>query len=137
MSSRVTLQGRLTRDPEMRFTSSGTAVAQFAVVTVKRVKNGEVWEDQDVSFWDCTAFGQFAENIVESLEKGSSVIVQGMMRQESWTNKDGDKRTSWKVLADDVGISIKWKKPDNVGTKGSSSSRQPAAVGGFSADPPF
>src|ERR1700722_15334009 len=124
MSSKVTLQGRLTRDPEMRFTSSGTAVAQFAVVTVRRVKNGEIWEDQDVSFLDCTAFGQFAENIVESLEKGSSVIVSGMMKQESWTNKDNEKRTGWKVLVDDLGVSIKSKK--RVRSKGATSSRQPA-----------
>jgi single-strand DNA-binding protein len=136
MSSQVTLQGRLTRDPELRFTASGTAVAQFAVVTVRRVKNGEVWEDTDVSFWDCTAFGQFAENIVESLEKGSSVIVRGMMKQESWTNKDNEKRTGWKVLVDDVGISIKWKKPSSSG-QGVSSARQPAMAGGFSEDPPF
>lgn len=136
MSSKVTLQGRLTRDPELRFTQSGTAVAQIAVVTVRRVKNGEVWEDQDVSFWDCTAFGPMAENIVESMEKGTSVIVTGNMRQESWTTKDNEKRTSWRVNIEDIGVSVRWKSLADA--KGGSTRREPVKTGaGFNDDPPF
>lgn len=137
MSSKVTLQGRLTRDPELRFTQGGTALAQFSVVTVRRVKNtssGE-WEDQDVSFWDCTAFGPMAENIVESMEKGTSVIVTGNMRQESWTTKDNEKRTSWRVNADDVGVSVRWKA---IGEAAKSNGKAPAGIaGGYNSDPPF
>jgi|ERR1700722_3956811 len=138
MSSKVTLQGRLTRDPELRFTQSGTAVAQFAVVTVRRVKNASTgdWEDQDVSFWDCTAFGTMAENIVESMQKGTSVIVTGSMRQESWTTKDQEKRTSWRVNVDDVGVSVRWKSLSEAKTGGSH--REPVKTGaGFTDDPPF
>lgn len=138
MSSKVTLQGRLTRDPELRFTQGGKAVAQFAVVTVRRAKNtaGE-WEDQDVSFWDCTAFGDMAENIVESMEKGTSVIVTGNMRQESWNTKDGEKRTSWRVNVDDVGVSVRWKAIGEAKTGGSNRQPVKTAAGSFSDDPPF
>ena len=140
MSSKVTLQGRLTRDPELRFTQSGTAVAQFAVVTTRRVKNASTgdWEDQDVSFWDCTAFGAMAENIVESMQKGTPVIVTGAMRQESWTTKDQEKRTSWRVNVDDVGVSVRWKAIGDS-TKTGGSLREPVKTGaaGFSDEPPF
>jgi len=138
MSSKVTLQGRLTRDPELRFTQGGTAVAQFAVVTVRRAKTAAGdWEDQDVTFWDCTAFGTMAENIVESMQKGTSVIVVGNMRQESWTTKEQEKRTSWRVNVDDVGISVRWKSLSEAKT--GSSNREPVKTGGgsFSEDPPF
>jgi single-strand DNA-binding protein len=138
MSSKVTLQGRLTRNPELRFTQSGTAVAQFAVVTVRRVKNVSTgdWEDQDVSFWDCTAFGSMAENVVESMSKGTSVIVIGSMRQESWTTKEQEKRTSWRVSVDDVGISVRWKSISEAKT--GNSHREPVKTGaGFSDEPPF
>jgi single-strand DNA-binding protein len=137
MSSKVTLQGRLTRDPELRFTQGGKAVAQFSVVTTRRTKNqaGE-WEDADVSFWDCTAFGDMAENIVESMEKGTSVIVTGNMRQESWNTKEGEKRTSWRVNVDDVGVSVRWKAIGEAKTGGSL--REPVKAGaGFSDEPPF
>lgn len=135
MSSKVTLQGRLTRDPELRFTQGGKAVAQFSVVTVRRVKKNDVWEDEDVSFWDCTAFGDMAENIVESMEKGTSVIVIGSMRQESWTTKDNEKRTSWRVNVDDVAVSVRWKAISEAKT---GSHREPVktVAGGFS-EPPF
>ena len=138
MSSKVTLQGRLTRDPELRFTQGGTAVAQFAVVTVRRVKKNDEWVDEDVSFWDCTAFGPMAENIVESMEKGTSVIVTGNMRQESWTTKEQEKRTSWRVNVDDVGVSVRWKAIGDS-TKSGGSLREPVKTGaaGFSDEPPF
>lgn len=136
MSSKVTLQGRLTRDPELRFTQGGKAVAQFAVVTVRRVKKNDVWEDEDVTFWDCTAFGDMAENIVESMQKGTSVIVVGNMRQESWNTKEGEKRTSWRVNVDDVAVSVRWKAFGE--SKSGGSLREPVKTGGgFSADPPF
>lgn len=111
MSSQVTIKGRIVKDPELRFTNSGTPVASFTVVTARRVKNAQdQWEDADVSYWDCTAFKEFAENIVESCEKGTSVVVTGAMRQEKWQTKDGEARTSWKILVDDMGVSCKFKK---------------------------
>ena len=110
MSTPVTLRGRLTRDPEMRYSNAGKPVTKFAVVTSRRVKDQQTneWSDADVTFWDCVAFGQLAENCAESLEKGTAVIVQGNASQEEWTTKDGEKRRSMKVVADEVAPSLRF-----------------------------
>lgn len=110
MSTSVTLSGRLVRDPELRYAASGTPVARFAVVTSRRVKDqqsGE-WSDKDTTFWECVAFKQLAENVAESLEKGTAVIVQGNAAQEEWEDRDGNKRRSVKVTVDDVAPSLRW-----------------------------
>jgi single-strand DNA-binding protein len=110
VSTPVTLCGRMVRDPEMSYSQKGTAVARFAVVTSRRVKDrdsGE-WRDESTSFWECVAFGQMAENIAESLEKGTAVLVTGHAAQEKWTNKEGEPRTSWKVTVDEAGPSLRW-----------------------------
>ncbi len=111
MSTPVTLRGRLTRDPEMRYSAAGKPVVKFAVVTSRRVKDQQTgeWSDSDVTFWDCVAFGQLAENCAESLEKGTAVIVQGNAAQEEWTTKDGEKRRSMKVVVDEVGPSLRFQ----------------------------
>lgn len=110
MSTAVTLRGRLTRDPELRFSAAGKAVAKFAVVTSRRVKDqdsGE-WSDKDTTFWDCVAFGDLANNVAESLEKGTAVIVTGNASSEEWEGKDGEKRRSMKVVADEVAPSLRF-----------------------------
>ncbi|MFZ0227446.1 MAG: single-stranded DNA-binding protein, partial [Mycobacterium sp.] len=110
MSTPVTLRGRLTRDPEMFYSAAGKPVVKFAVVTSRRVKDQQTseWSDADTTFWDCVAFGQTAENVAESLEKGTAVIVQGNAAQEEWTTKDGEKRRSMKVVVDDVAPSLRF-----------------------------
>ena len=110
MSTSVTLRGRLTRDPEMRYSGSGKCVTKFAVVTSRRFKNDQSgeWEDRDTTFWDCVAFGQLAENCAESLEKGTAVVVTGNAAQEEWTTKEGEKRKSMKVVAEDVAPSLRF-----------------------------
>jgi len=130
MSSPVTLKGRLIKDPELRYTNSGKAVAQFTVVTAKRFKKDDEWVEQDTSFWDVTAFDKLAENILESCQKGTSVIVTGAMRQEKWVNKDQENRTSWKVLADDVALSLKSQQA-------SVQANEKVSAGGFREEPPF
>lgn len=110
MSTPVTLKGRLTKDPELKYSGSGKGVVRFSVVTSRRVKDNQTgeWSDADTTFWDCVAFGQLAENIAESLEKGTAVVVQGNAAQEEWTTKEGDKRRSMKVIAEDVAPSLRW-----------------------------
>ena len=73
MSTPVTLRGRLTRDPEMRYSNAGKPVTKFAIVTSRRFKNQETseWEDRDTTFLDCVAFGELADNAAESLERAS------------------------------------------------------------------
>lgn len=110
MSAPVTLRGRLTRDPEMRFSSNGKPITRFAVVTSRRAKNQQTgdWEDKDTTFWECVAFGQLAENVADALLKGAAVIVVGSAAQEEWEAKDGTKRRSMKVIADDIAPSLRF-----------------------------
>lgn len=110
MSSTMTLTGRLTGTPELRFSPSGVAVAAFTVVTSRRVKdqNSGEWSDADTTFWDCKAFKQLAQNLVESLDKGMEVIVVGRAVQESWEDKQtGQKRSKIAVRVDAVGPSLR------------------------------
>lgn len=111
MSSTMTLAGRLTAAPELRFSPSGVAVAAFTIVTSRRVKDPATneWGDADVTFWDCKAFKQLAENICESLDKGLEVIAVGRAVQESWEDKQtGQKRSKISVRVDAIGPSLRY-----------------------------
>lgn len=111
MSTQVTLTGRLTKAPEMKFGNSGTAIARFTVVTDRRQLNKQTnaWENVDSTFWDCTAFGALGENIAESLDKGDLVIVTGRAKQENWEDKNtGAKRSAIRVIADEVAPSLRF-----------------------------
>lgn len=132
MSTTVSLKGTLTRDPELRFTQSGKPVANFTVVTARRYKDKDTgeWTETDTSFWDCTVFDTLAENVVESCEKGNRVVVTGVMKQDSYTTKEGEKRSTWRVTADEVAVSLKWRKLDLASEARSSG-------GGTYSEPPF
>lgn len=110
MSTPVTLCGRLVRDPELTYARNGTPVARFTVVTSRRVKDAQTgeWSDKDTTFWECVAFKQTAENVAESLLKGTAVIVQGNAAQEEWEDREGNKRRTVKVTVDDVAPSLRW-----------------------------
>jgi len=92
----------------LRYSAKGSPVARFTVVTSRRVKDQQTgeWSDADTSFWDVVAFSQLAENICESLAKGTAVLVTGRAAQEEWETKDGQKRRSIKVTADEVAPSM-------------------------------
>ena len=110
MSSTMTLTGRLTGAPELRFSTSGMAVASFTIVTSRRVKDPATneWSDADTTFWDCKAFRQLAENVCESLDKGLEVIAVGRAVQESWEDKQtGQKRSKISVRIDSIGPSLR------------------------------
>ncbi|MFI1161434.1 single-stranded DNA-binding protein [Streptomyces sioyaensis] len=110
MSSTITLNGRLTAAPELRFSASGVAVAAFTIVTSRRVKDqatGE-WSDADTTFWDCKAFKQLAENVCESLDRGVEVVATGRVVQESWEDRQtGQKRSKMAVRIDAIGPSLR------------------------------
>ena len=98
--NRVILAGNLTRDPETRFTPSGTAVTGFSIAVNRRYKlNNEVKEE--VSFFDIVVFGKQGENCAEYLSKGRPVLVEGRLKQRSWES-DGVKRSKVEVVADNV-----------------------------------
>lgn len=110
MSTPVTLTGRLTKDPELAFGQSGKAYARFTIATDRRELNKTTneWESKDSTFWNCTAFGALAENVAESLTKGLAVIATGRASQEDWTDKQGNKRTSIKVVVDEIGPTLRF-----------------------------
>ncbi len=109
MDNNVTITGNATREPELRFTPSGQAVANFGVAVNRRWQNRQTQEwEEAVSFIDVTAWAQLAENIAETVAKGTRVTVTGRLDQRSWETQDGDKRSKVEVVADDVAISLRW-----------------------------
>jgi single-strand DNA-binding protein len=105
--SPVTLSGNLTRDPELRFTTNGTALATFGLAVNRRKKVGDTWEDE-VSFFDVVAWQTLAENVAESLTKGTRVVVTGSLTQRSWETDSGETRSRVEVVAAEVGPSLRW-----------------------------
>jgi single-strand DNA-binding protein len=106
----ITVVGNLTADPELRFTPSGAAVANFTVASTPRTfdKNSNEWKDGEALFLRCSVWRQAAENVAESLQKGMAVIVQGRLKQRSYETKEGEKRTVYELDVDEVGPSLRW-----------------------------
>jgi len=104
----ITITGNLTGDPELRYTPTGQAVANFTVASTPRFmdKTTNEWKDGDTLFLRCNIWRQPAENVAESLTRGMRVIVQGRLRQRSYETKEGEKRTVYEVEADEVGPSL-------------------------------
>ena len=105
----VTIVGNLTADPELRFTPSGQAVANFTVASTTRLLDRQTneWRDGDTVFMRCAVWRQYAENVAESLTRGSRVIVTGRLKQRSYETKEGEKRTVVELDVDDVGPALK------------------------------
>jgi single-strand DNA-binding protein len=106
----ITVVGNLTDDPELRFTSSGAAVANFTVASTPRFfdKQTNDWKDGDALFLRCSIWRQAAENVAETLTKGARVIVQGRLKQRSYETREGEKRTVYELDVDEVGPSLKY-----------------------------
>lgn len=104
----VTVVGNVTRDPELRFTPSGQAVASFGLAVNRRFQRNNEWEET-TSFFDVVAWGTLGENCCESLSRGSRAIVTGRLEQRSWDDKEsGDKRSKIEIIADEIGPSLRW-----------------------------
>src|ERR671929_1713592 len=103
----VTVVGNLVDDPELRFTPSGAAVANFRIASTPRTfdRASNEWKDGDSLFLSCSVWRQAAENVAESLTKGTRVIVSGRLKQRSYETKEGEKRTVYEVEVDEVGPS--------------------------------
>ena len=106
----ITVVGNLTADPELRFTPSGAAVANFTVASTPRTfdRNSNEWKDGEALFLRCSVWRQAAENVAESLHRGTAVIVQGRLKQRSYETKEGEKRTVYELDVDEVGPSLKF-----------------------------
>ena len=107
--TQITIAGNLVDDPELRFTPAGQPVARFRVASTPRFRdnNTEEWKDGDSLFLTCNVWRQAAENVAESLTRGTRVIVSGRLRQRSYETKEGEKRTVYEIEVDDVGPSLR------------------------------
>jgi single-strand DNA-binding protein len=106
----LTVVGNLVQDPELRYTTSGTAVSNFTVASTPRIYDrttGE-WKDGDTLFLRCTLWRQAAEHVTTSLTKGTRVIVTGHLNQRTYETGEGDKRTLTELVVDEVGPSLRY-----------------------------
>ncbi|MBQ0864389.1 single-stranded DNA-binding protein [Streptomyces sp. A73] len=105
----ITVVGNLVDDPELRFTPSGAAVAKFRVASTPRTFDRQTneWKDGESLFLTCSVWRQAAENVAESLTKGTRVIVQGRLKQRSYEDREGIKRTVYELDVDEVGASLR------------------------------
>lgn len=108
----ITIIGNLTADPEMRFTPSGAAVASFTVASTPRTfdRQSNEWKDGETLFMRCSIWRDAAENVAESLTKGTRVIVQGRLVQRSFTTREGENRTVVEMQVDEIGPSLRYAK---------------------------
>ncbi len=106
----ITVIGNLTADPELRFTPSGAAVANFTVASTPRTFDRQTseWKDGEALFLRCNVWRQAAENVAESLTRGSRVIVSGRLKQRSFDTKEGEKRTVIELEVDEIGPSLRY-----------------------------
>ncbi|MFV0429930.1 MAG: single-stranded DNA-binding protein [Arachnia sp.] len=120
--TQITVIGNLTADPELRFTPSGAAVANFTVASTPRTfdrQSGE-WRDGDAMFLNCSVWRQYAENVAESLTKGMRVVVQGRLKSRSFETREGDKRTVFEIDVDEIGPSLRYATAKVTRTSGGS-----------------
>jgi single-strand DNA-binding protein len=124
----ITVVGNLTADPELRFTPSGAAVANFTVASTPRIydrQSGE-WKDGEALFLRCNIWREAAENVAESLTRGARVIVSGRLKQRSFETREGEKRTVFEVEVDEIGPSLRYAT-----AKVNKASRSGGGGGGF------
>ncbi|GGV13781.1 single-stranded DNA-binding protein [Streptomyces spectabilis] len=131
----ITVVGNLVDDPELRFTPAGAAVAKFRIASTPRRfnKTTNAWEDGDALFLTCSVWRQAAENAAESLTRGMRVIVQGRLKQRSYEDREGVKRTVYELDVDDVGPSL--ARATAKVTKNPAGGGHPAADPNGSPDP--
>lgn len=140
----ITIIGNLTNDPELRFTPSGAAVANFTVASTPRTfdRQANEWKDGETLFMRCSVWRDAAENVAESLHRGTRVLVTGRLRTRSYETKEGEKRTVVELDVDEVGPSLRYATAkvakasrQGGGGFGGSQERQGAGGGSQQADP--
>jgi single-strand DNA-binding protein len=106
----ITVVGNLVDDPELRFTPSGAAVANFRIASTPRTfdKQTNEWKDGDSLFLSCSVWRQAAENVAESLQRGMRVVVQGRLKSRTYETREGEKRTVFEIEVEEVGPSLKY-----------------------------
>jgi single-strand DNA-binding protein len=129
----ITVVGNLTADPELRFTPSGAAVANFTVASTPRTFDRQTneWKDGEALFLNCSVWRQAAENVAESLVRGSRVVVTGRLKARSYETREGEKRTVFEIDVDEIGPSLRYATAKV--TKTSRSGGAPGGQGGQGA----
>ena len=135
----VVIVGNVTRDPEVRFTQSGVAVASFGLAWNQRSSQGG---EEKAHFFDVTCWRDLAENVADSIGKGDRVVVYGRLDYRSWENENGEKRSAVQIVADEVSPSIRWATAEVTktdrradGGSGGSSGPTPGGSTGGSGEP--
>lgn len=139
--------GNATKDADLRFTPGGAAVATFGVAVNRRwkAKGSDEWSEE-VSFFNVTCWGQLAENVAESVQKGMRVMVEGRLEQRTWETESGDKRSSIEIVADEVAPSLRWAtatvvrndRPDSATSRSSAPQTAPSGPpAGYEDEEPF
>ena len=133
----ITVVGNLTADPELRFTPSGAAVANFTVASTPRQFDRQTneWKDQETLFLTCSVWRQAAENAAESLQRGMRVIVQGRLKARSYETREGEKRTVFEIDVEEVGPSLKMATAKVTKTTRSGGGQGGGGFSGGSEDP--
>ncbi|WP_026928780.1 single-stranded DNA-binding protein [Glycomyces tenuis] len=106
----ITVIGNLVDDPELRYTPSGAAVAKFRIASTPRTfdRESNQWRDGEAMFLTCSVWRQYAENVAESLSRGTRVIVQGKLKQRSYETREGEKRTVYELDVEEVGPALRF-----------------------------
>jgi single-strand DNA-binding protein len=144
-SNDVTIIGNITRDPELRFLTSGTALTNLGVACNRRYQKNNEWVEE-TSFFDCVVWRDQAENVAESLTKGDRVIISGRLEQRTWETDDGQKRSKVEIVVDEIGPSLRWalatpaRQPSKGNGNGAAESTGSSSSEGFNyedAEEPF
>ena len=135
-SNFCTMIGNLTDDPELRFTSGGTAVCNFRIASNRRYTDRSGQQQEDTTFMNVNVWRDLAENVAESLRKGDRAIVIGRIRVRSYEAKDGGTRWVTEIEADEVSPSLRWAKASVTKTSGPSAGGGGGGGGGFTGSPP-
>jgi single-strand DNA-binding protein len=137
----ITVVGNLVDDPELRFTPSGAAVANFRIASTPRTLDRQTneWKDGDALFLSCSVWRQAAENVAESLQKGMRVVVQGRLKQRQYETREGEKRTVVELDVEEVGPSLKYAtaKVTRTTRQGGGGGYSGGSGGGGQSDDPW
>jgi single-strand DNA-binding protein len=135
--TQITVVGNLVDDPELRFTPSGAAVANFRIASTPRTfdRQSNEWKDGEALFLSCSVWRQAAENVAESLQKGMRVVVQGNLRSRQYETREGEKRTVFEIQVDEVGPSLRYATAKVTRTQRSGGSSYGGGQGGGQGGP--
>jgi single-strand DNA-binding protein len=126
---RVSLEGGLVRDPELRFTQAGKAWASCRVATKDRVRGADgQWTDGPATFIDVVCFGRIAENLAESAAQGDLIVVEGRLQQNDYEKQDGTKVTSYRIVADSIGVALTFGAAKTARVSGDAPAARAAAA---------